>query len=174
MRTLRGRSGTKVSPAFRSRNWKKNKGKKQRSRQLLKQRSHQLLGSETGTKGSEKQDLQSATSHKQEVGENHARKSSFCESFGIQLTLFKIGRISDEIASDLPLKPNIFWIFWSRDCGCVWLPFIGHLAAFPAANMVVKSRSSGSGASKASHPKCPGDQGTRRPGYPTIRTRYDF
>ena len=155
MRTLRGRSGTKVSPAFKTK---------------VSPPAFRLLGAETGTKGSEKQDLQSATSHKQK----HARKSSFCESFGIQLTLFKIGRISDEIASDLPLKPNIFWIFWSRDCGCVWLPFIGHLAAFPAANMVVKSRSSGSGASKASHPKCPGDQGTRRPGYPTIRTRYDF
>ena len=56
----------------------------------------------------------------------------------------------------------------------VWVPFIGHLAAFPAANMVVKSRSTGSGASKSNHPKFPGDQEMRWPGYNVIRFSGDM
>ena len=35
----------------------------------------------------------------------------------------------------------------------MWVPFIGHLAAFPPANMVVKSRSTGGAATKGKNRK---------------------
>ena len=35
----------------------------------------------------------------------------------------------------------------------MWVPFIGHLAAFPPANMVVKSRSTGGAATKGKNQK---------------------
>ena len=108
-------------------------------------------------KSLKKQDLQSATRHKQELQQKH--KTSFPENSGIQLT--HIFKILDKIASDLPLKPYIFWTFWSQDWRVCGSPFIGHLAAFPAANMAVKSRSTGSGASKSNHPKFPADQEMR-------------
>ena len=84
----------------------------------------------SGTKESQKQDLQSATSHKQEFQQKH--KTAW--EFSFRKALNRNSNISNKIAS-------------------VWVPFIGHLAAFPPANMVVKSRSTGGAATKGKNQK---------------------